>query len=121
MSIIDLYAQFIQFIEDTSGMTRSMLHIHAGMAIYLGTQFLLRDRRSSIYALVVVVQAELFNEVMNWLHRGSWNWSDTVTDILLTVFWPTVCYAVGTYRRKRWTDGVPQPVSDIKALDPRTA
>ena len=116
MSIIDLYAHFTQFIVDATGMTRAMLHLHAGMTIYLAAQFFLRDRRSSIYALVIVVQVEILNEIMNWLHRGDWRWPDTISDVLLTIFWPTICYAVGTYRRKKWKGAPPQKLHDAQVL-----
>lgn len=116
MAIIDLYAQFTQFIVDATGMTRAMLHLHAGMTIYLAAQFFLRDRRSSIYALVIVVQVEILNEIMNWLHRGDWHWPDTISDVLLTIFWPTVCYGVGIYRRKRWNGAPSRNLQEVQAL-----
>ena len=103
MNIIEAYAQFTQLIVDVTGMSRPMLHMHAGMAIYLVTQFALRDRRGSLIALVAVLQLELLNEVMNRLHKGSWHWDDTLGDIALTLFWPSLCYAVSTYRRHRWS------------------
>ncbi|MXO86494.1 hypothetical protein GRI38_10705 [Altererythrobacter aurantiacus] len=103
MNIVDAYAQLTQGIVDLTGMSRPMLHIHAGMAIYLTTQFALRDRRGSLFALIAVLQLELFNEVMNRLAKGTWNWPDTSSDIALTIFWPSLCYGVSTYRRHRWT------------------
>ena len=102
MSLVDAYAQLTQNIVAVTGMSRPMLHIHAGMAIYLVTQFALRDRRGSLLALVAVLQLELFNEIMNRLDKGAWHWADTSADIALTIFWPTLCYAVSVYRRHRW-------------------
>ena len=102
MSPVEAYAHFTQSIVDLTGMSRPMLHIHAGMAIYLVTQFALRDRRGSLIALVAVLQLELFNEIMNRLDKGAWHWADTSADIALTIFWPTLCYAVSVYRRHRW-------------------
>lgn len=103
MSIVEAYAQFTQFIVEVTGMSRPMLHMHAGMAIYLVTQFTLRDRRGSLIALVAVLQLELLNEIMNRLDKGSWHWNDTLGDIALTLFWPSSCYAVSVYRRHRWS------------------
>ena len=102
MSLVHAYAQFTQSIVDLTSMSRPMLHIHAGMAIYLVTQFALRDRRGSLIALVAVLQLELFNEIMNRLDKGAWHWADTSADIALTIFWPTLCYAVSIYRRHHW-------------------
>ncbi len=102
MDIVGSYAQLTQSIVDFTGMSRSMLHMHAGMAVYMLTQFMLRDRRSSLLALAAVAQVELFNEIMNYLQWGSWRWPDTIADIVLTLFWPLTSYAVSKYRRWRW-------------------
>jgi membrane protein YdbS with pleckstrin-like domain len=102
MDIVSGYAQLTQDIVNFTGMSRPMLHMHAGMAIYLLTQFLVRDRRASLVALALVAEIELGNELMNRLHKGYWDWGDTAADIALTLFWPVMCYAVGKYRRWRW-------------------
>lgn len=102
MDIPHLYAAFTQSIVNLTGMSRAMLHVHAGMGIYLAAQCLLRDRRASIWALLAVVQMEFFNEIMNRLAKGAWDWPDTVADIALTLFWPSLSYATGTWRRQRW-------------------
>ncbi len=102
MDPISAYADFTQAIVDVTGMTRPMLHMHAGMAIYLLAQVLLGTRRGSILALAAVLEIELLNELMNRLHYGTWRWDDTRQDIMLTLLWPTACYAVSSYRRWRW-------------------
>ena len=102
MDIVLFYAQLTQLVVDATGMTRPMLHLHAGMAIYLVFQIAMRERRASLWAVLAVAQVELFNEVMNRLAKGSWHWGDTLADIALTLFWPVLCYLAGTYRRRRW-------------------
>ncbi len=102
MDPVASYAQLIQAIVDFTGMSRPMLHMHAGMAIYLIAQLMLGTRRGSLLALSVVLEIELFNEVMNRLHYGSWRWADTCADISLTLFWPTLSYAVSQMRCRRW-------------------
>jgi len=102
MDILTAYAQFTQEIVNVTGMPRPMLHMHAGMAIYLIGQILLGTRRGSFLAILLVLQAELFNELMNKLHNGTWHWPDTREDIILTLFWPVMCYAVSRYRRARF-------------------
>ena len=102
MDLIDGYKNLIDSIEALSGMSRPMLHIHAGMAIYILSQLIFRNRRGSVAALMAVLVAELFNELMNRLYHGVWHWDDTVQDIALTLFWPTVCVATSLVRRPRW-------------------
>lgn len=77
-------------------------HVHAGMAIYVLVQFVLRTRRASLLALQLVLAAELANECVNRLQYGSWRLDDTCVDIVATMFWPLVLYAMSRYRRHRW-------------------
>lgn len=102
MDIVSGYAQLTQEIVNVTGMSRQMLHMHAGMALYLLGQILLGTRRGSFLAIMLVLQVELFNELMNKLHNGTWNWPDTREDIFLTLFWPVMCYGVSRYRRARF-------------------
>jgi len=103
---MDLLKDYIDITNDTvrmSGGTHDMLHIHAGLALYLGTQLLLRTRRASLAALAVVVTAALGHEAAERLHYESWRWADTRSDIMLTVMWPAAITFVGLYRRRRWS------------------
>lgn len=83
-------------------MPRSLLHLHIGMAIYLGCQFLMGTRRGSLAAVFVTVMLALFHEVMNRIFHGSWRLADTSEDLVLTLFWPTMCYGVSSFRRWQW-------------------
>jgi hypothetical protein len=102
MDPITAYKELTDMVEAATGLSRPMLHLHAGMAIYVLTQAFLRERRGSVVALGMVVLAELGNEVMNRLYWGSWRWSDTLGDIVATLFWPCLCLAVSAFRRRRW-------------------
>jgi hypothetical protein len=103
MDIAYAYAQLAQEIVNVTGMTRPMLHMHAGMGMYLLGQVLLGTRRGSFLAIMLVLQVELFNELMNKLYNGSWRWPDTRQDIAVTLFWPIMCYVASKYRRWKWT------------------
>jgi hypothetical protein len=106
MDLISGYAQLIQEIVDFTGMSRPMLHMHAGMAIYVIGQLMLGTRRGSGLAILLVLQAELLNELMNRLYYGTWRWDDTSADIVLTLFWPMTCWCVSMFRRTRWKRAV---------------
>ena len=84
------YHQFIDWIGDGTGLPDTILHIHAGMAVLMIARILTRRSLGSFVPWSLVVLAETFNEVMDRLQFGSWRWEDTTSDILNTLFWPTV-------------------------------
>lgn len=103
MAPITAYKDLTDAIALATGFSRPMLHVHAGMAIYVLSQLMLGTRRGSALALATVLAAELGNEVMNRLYWGSWRWDDTLRDIVVTLFWPLACVAVSKFRRWRWS------------------
>lgn len=85
-----LYHRFIDWIGDGTGLPDTILHIHAGLAVLMIARLLTGRSLGSFVPLSVVVVAEAFNEIMDRLNYGSWRWEDTTSDILNTLFWPTV-------------------------------
>jgi len=102
MDLIASYNTAIDTIAAFADMPRPLLHVHAGMIIYLGAQLFLGTRRGSLVAVLLTVSLAVMHEVMNRLFHGSWRWEDTSKDLVLTMFWPTMCYAVSRFRRWRW-------------------
>jgi hypothetical protein len=102
MDLSAFYVAQANMLTEMLGVSHAMMHVHAGLAIYLGAKFVLRTRRASVYALLAVLNAELANELMDYAHYGSLRIDDTLMDIVATLFWPTVDYCVTSYRRKRW-------------------
>lgn len=84
------YHRFIDWIGDGTGLPDTMLHIHAGMAVLMVARVLSRRSLGSFVPLSVVALAEGMNELMDRLNYGSWRWADTSSDIVNTMFWPTV-------------------------------
>lgn len=97
-----LYAQFIQDVGDGTGMADSLLHVHAGLLILFLVRVVTGRSLSTPLPLAVVFVAEMANEVLDRLHYGSWRPADTISDIVNTMFWPTVLF-VGL-RLRRPTD-----------------
>jgi hypothetical protein len=102
MDPVGAYQGLIDFIVDTTGATHSTLHVHAGLLIYLLAQVVLCERRGSWLAWNVTLGCEIANEVMNRLQFDSWRWDDTLSDVFLTMLWPTMLILVSQYRRYRW-------------------
>lgn len=102
MDIVHLYKSLIDRIVASSG-SAELLHVHVGLAIYLLTLMVVRQRRGGVVALQAVFAAELGNEVMDWLAASpQWTWADTISDVVLTLMWPAAITAVNAWRRRRW-------------------
>jgi hypothetical protein len=102
MEPVSAYHALAEQIVALAGGSDKMVHVHVGLAIYYSTQLLFRRRRASWASLQVVLALEIANEVMDRLFWGSWRWSDTLGDFAYTLFWPTIIFVVGKYRRRRW-------------------
>ena len=85
-----LYKQFIDWIGDGTGLSDTILHIHAGLTVLMLARIVTRRSLGSLVPLSVVVAAEAFNEIMDRLYYGSWRWTDTLGDVANTLFWPLV-------------------------------
>ncbi len=95
MDVAGLWAQFIAWIGDGTGLPDTILHVHAGMAVLLVARLVTGRSLGTLIPLSVVVAAEAGNEILDRMHYGSWRWSDTLGDIGNTLFWPAViCLAV---------------------------
>lgn len=117
MNIPALYSSIILAIGESTGMDDSLLHIHAGLAVMLGTRLVTGYRLSTPIPLAMVALAELGNEVLDRLHGGSWL-PDTMRDIAYTLFWPTILFLVtrfGDRLRVRERDRTGPPEEQARA------
>ena len=73
---------------------RTVLHIHLGLAVYLGIAAISRKGLRSWLALAIVIGASLAGEWADLSAHGpdifAWLWRDTIGDVLSTIFWPLV-------------------------------
>lgn len=102
MDSIAQYHQLKDLLSNGLGISHHVLHIHAGLMIYVGTQLILGTRRASWVALVLVFGFEGANELLDWVFFGELRLNDTVSDIVATVLWPSILYAASKYRRHKW-------------------
>jgi hypothetical protein len=110
MSPADLYARLIQWIGDGTGAPDTVLHIHAGMAVLLLARIISRQSLATPWPLLVVYLAEFGNEVMDYFAHGR-VMPDTFSDVVNTVFWPTILFIGLRVRRAR---GFNRPIFGIK-------
>lgn len=91
MDISGLYSVALQWIGDRTGATDSMLHIHAGMTIFLIASFITRRPLSSPIPICAVATAEAVNELLDIARFGRII-PDTIPDIINTMFWPLMLF-----------------------------
>lgn len=95
-------------LADWLGITKDALHIHIGLAIFVGLLVLLKRSPASLVPWLGVLGFELVNELMDifhW-HAGSFSFEvgDSLKDIANTMAWPTivlVCFRVAQARKRR--------------------
>jgi hypothetical protein len=101
MNILAYYGSIITWIGDGTGASDALLHVHAGLAILFLARIVTRRSLATPIPFLVVVVAELGNEVMDRLSYGSWRIQDTGLDIVNTLFWPFVLMVGLRIRRAR--------------------
>ena len=100
MNPIELYGRLIQWVGDGTGAPDTVLHIHAGMAVLFFARVISRRSLATPIPLACVYLAELANEILDRINHGQWM-PDTFSDVLNTVFWPTVLFVGLRIRRAR--------------------
>jgi hypothetical protein len=100
MTPATLYSRLALWIGDGTGASDTVLHIHAGMAVLLFVRVLTGRSLATPWPLLAVYLAELANEIMDYFAHGA-ILPDTLSDILNTVFWPTVLFIGLRVRRAR--------------------
>lgn len=100
MNPFELYGRLIAWVGDGTGAPDTVLHIHAGMAVLLFVRVVTGRSLATPWPLLAVYVAEFVNEVLDRINHGQWM-SDTTSDVLNTVFWPTVLFIGLRIRRAR--------------------
>lgn len=120
VELVTTYNHAADAIVSYTRMPRALLHVHFGLLIYCVSQLLLGTRRGSLVAVFVTIMLAVFHELMNRFFHGSWRVADTSKDLVLTLFWPTLHYAVSSYRRWIWArqeqlGAIRRPLRRVKA------
>ncbi len=88
----ETYQAWSLWIGDGTGLSDTILHLHAGMAIFLVARVVSGRSLGSWLPITIVLIAALGKEVADRIVYDSWRWQDTPWDVLATMFWPTMLW-----------------------------
>lgn len=88
-----------QLVQSWSGLEKDALHVYVGLGVFLAASLLSRRTVRSILPWLTVLGVALLGEGLDLRDGlrgfGHWRWTDSVHDILNTLFWPTVMVVLG--------------------------
>jgi hypothetical protein len=90
--MIQDYLAWKAALGESTGMSENLIHVHAGLAIFVLTALLLRRRMRSWVPLAVVVALALLNELVDYSEGALWELGSSSLDFFNTVLWPTVLF-----------------------------
>ncbi|MGN3975552.1 hypothetical protein [Tsuneonella sp. SYSU-LHT278] len=89
------YAEVYSNAKDTLGhalgLSDDLLHVHAGLAIFVLAALLARRRMRSWLPLGVVAVFAVANELVDAVGPDAWD-SLSAADVINTLFWPSVLF-----------------------------
>ncbi|MBE0577917.1 hypothetical protein [Devosia sp.] len=93
-------------------LSRDALHIHIGLGIYVAAMLAFRRGPASIVPWLVVLAAQLANELLDGIHHGTLDIdiSGALRDIGNTMLWPTVVLLVARRLGKK----TPSPEAELQ-------
>jgi len=102
--LISFYQQFAAVLEQETGASDTLIHVHAGMLVLLLARVVTGRSLGTVIPLSIVIVAAVGNEVLDYVYQGRLYERDAFFDLLNTVFWPFVLM-IGIKARRRKPDG----------------
>ncbi|KKC24294.1 hypothetical protein WP12_20185 [Sphingomonas sp. SRS2] len=91
--MVESYIRLVDWIAVETGFEDKLLHVHAGLLIFLLAKLATRRSLSSPIPLACVCAGELINEIFDRMHHGRWM-PDTASDVVNTLFWPAMIFVL---------------------------
>jgi hypothetical protein len=85
-------------LSEFTGAPEDLLHVHAGLLIFVVSALVLRKKMRSPVPLLLVVFFAAANEVADWAVGKPVDTFHPIGDFLNTVFWPAVLFLLA----RRW-------------------
>lgn len=101
--VVELYSGAKVALGDWTGASEDLLHVHAGLLIFVLAALLLRRRMRSPWPLVLVIIFAAGNEMVDFAspRQTPIEW---VAAFINTVFWPAILFLIA--RRGKASDRV---------------
>jgi hypothetical protein len=97
------YDSYKREIEELSGATETLLHVHFGLLIFVLTALVMRRRMASGWPISVVFALALLNELIDYVGPSRSAYWSSAGDVVNTIFWPAVLFLLarrGSFRVK---------------------
>lgn len=101
MTPAEIYESITFAIQNETGASDSLLHVHAGMAVLLIARLVTGRSLATPVPFLIVCVAAVANEVLDWINHGFLRQRDTAFDLVNTLFWPFVLMIGLRVRRSR--------------------
>lgn len=92
------YGTAKSWLSDYTGASEDLLHVHAGLLIFVVSALVLKKKMRSPVPLALVIAFALLNEVIDHLAGGPQGALEPYVDFANTVFWPTILFLAA----RRW-------------------
>jgi hypothetical protein len=97
-SLVTGYRSGKQYLSVITGASEDLLHVHAGLLIFVLSALILRKKMRSPIPLALVVFFATLNEVVDWYSGAPQAPFEHYIDFANTVFWPAVLFLLA----RRW-------------------
>lgn len=118
MNLAQIYEAITVAIQNETGASDSLLHVHSGLAILLLTRVVTGQSLATPIPLLAVCVFAAINELLDRLNHGAWLWPDTALDLVNTLFWPLVLMIGLRIRRSRQAAASRKPLAEEHGLSP---
>lgn len=96
--LITGYGSAKAWLVSYTGAAEDLLHVHAGLLIFVFSALILKKKMRSPAPLALVAAFALLNEVIDHLAGGPQDPLEPYVDFANTVFWPTLLFLLA----RRW-------------------
>ena len=80
------------------GISEALLHVHAGLAIFVAAAVILKRKGRSWIPLAVVVALALGNELIDYGYSARWEIQSSIKDVINTILWPAILSIIARRR-----------------------
>lgn len=96
--IASWYSLQKRWLGDATGASQELLHVHAGLLIFIVAALVLRRKMRSPIPIAIVIIFAALNEVVDWLAGGPPDSLEPLWDFANTAFWPFLLFLIA----RRW-------------------